>query len=80
MFLMKKIQMKTSPYTLHLLRKSPYSVLIRENTDQKKLRIWTLFMQCYYQRKAPFQSHKRHSKHVIIYICKNKFILAICFV
>ena len=24
--------------------KSPYSVGIRENTDQKKLRIWTLFM------------------------------------
>ena len=26
-----------------LLRKSPYSVRIQENTDQKKLRIWTLF-------------------------------------
>ena len=25
-----------------LLRKSPYSVLILKNTDQKKLRIWTL--------------------------------------
>ena len=25
--------------------KSPYSVRIRENTDQKKLRIWTLFTQ-----------------------------------
>ena len=25
---------------------SPYSVRMRENTDQKKLRIWTLFMQC----------------------------------
>ena len=25
--------------------KSPYSVRIRESTDQKKLRIWTLFMQ-----------------------------------
>ena len=30
----------------HLLRKSPYSVRIRENTDQKKLRIWTIFTQC----------------------------------
>ena len=29
-----------------LLRKSPYSVRIQENTDQKKLHIWTLFMQC----------------------------------
>ena len=24
---------------------SPYSVQMRENTDQKKLRIWTLFTQ-----------------------------------
>ena len=28
------------------LRKSPYSVWIQENTDQKKLRIWTFFTQC----------------------------------
>ena len=28
-----------------LLRKSPYSVRMQENTDQKKLRIWTLFTQ-----------------------------------
>ena len=28
------------------LRKSPYSVQIQENTDQKKLRIWTLFTHC----------------------------------
>ena len=26
-----------------LLRKSPYSIRIQENTDPKKLRIWTLF-------------------------------------
>ena len=25
---------------------SPYSVRMRENTDQKKLRIWTLFTLC----------------------------------
>ena len=25
---------------------SPYSVRMRENTDQKKIRIWTLFRQC----------------------------------
>ena len=25
---------------------SPYSVQMLENTDQKKLRIWTHFMQC----------------------------------
>ena len=31
---------------------SPYSVRMRENTDQKKFRIWTLFTQCkvYWQR------------------------------
>ena len=28
-----------------LLRKYPYSVRIRENKDQKKLRTWTLFTQ-----------------------------------
>ena len=28
--------------------KSPYSVQIQKNTDQKKLRIWTLFTQCAY--------------------------------
>ena len=29
----------------NLLRKSPYSVQIQENTDQKELRIWTLSTQ-----------------------------------
>ena len=29
----------------YLLRKFPYSIRIWENTDQKKLRIWTLFKQ-----------------------------------
>ena len=29
----------------HCLSISPYSVRMRENTDQKKLRIWTLFVQ-----------------------------------
>ena len=31
-------------------RKSPYSVRIQENTDQKKIRIWTLFTQCIRER------------------------------
>ena len=31
---------------IRILRISPYSVRMRENTDQKKLRIWTLFTQC----------------------------------
>ena len=31
-----------------ILRTSPYSVRKRENTDQKKLRIWTLFTQFFF--------------------------------
>ena len=31
-----------------ILRISPYSARKRENTDQKKLRIWKLFTQCSY--------------------------------
>ena len=34
-----------SYYIGDLLSKSPYSVQMQENTDQKKLRIWTLFTQ-----------------------------------
>ena len=34
-----------------LLRKSPYLVRIRENTDQKKLRIWTLFTELFLSKK-----------------------------
>ena len=30
---------------------SPYAVRMRENTDQIKLRIWTLFTQCLCQKK-----------------------------
>ena len=30
-----------------LLRKFPYLIRIQENMDQKKLRIWTLFTQCW---------------------------------
>ena len=37
---------------LSLLRKSPYSVRIRENTEQKKRRIWTFFNSSgYFQSK-----------------------------
>ena len=33
----------------YLIRKSPYLVRIHGNTDQKKLRIWTLFTHLYIQ-------------------------------
>ena len=38
-----------------IFRISPYSVRIWQNTDQKKLRIWTLFMQC---TLSPIQTRK----------------------
>ena len=48
---------------------SPYSVRVRENTDQKKLRIWTLFAQlsgsCY--NKTPY------SKVFLKYSCLNRW-------
>ena len=37
-----------------LLRESLYSIRVQENTDQKKLRIWTLFTQC----EASIQSQR----------------------
>ena len=37
-----------------LQSKSPYSVRIQENTDQKKLRIWTLFTECIFLLKRCF--------------------------
>ena len=36
---------KESKYGVFLIRIFPYSVQMRENTDQKKLCIWTLFTQ-----------------------------------
>ena len=36
-----------SPLCSYIPRKSPYSVRIQENTDQKKLRMWTLWKQWY---------------------------------
>ena len=36
---------------------SPYSVRIQENTDQKKLRIWTLFTQCNLQKTLDIINH-----------------------
>ena len=46
---MSKNRVFSGPYFpllgLNLLRKSSYSVQIRENAEQKKLRIWTLFTQ-----------------------------------
>ena len=39
-----------------LIRKFPYLVRIQDNTDQKKLRVWTISTQCY-SLKHFFQTH-----------------------
>ena len=44
-------------FELKLRSKSPYSVRIWENTDQKKLRIWTLFTQCVMFRSSLHDHH-----------------------
>ena len=45
----------------YLLRKSPYSVRIHGKTDQKYLRIWTLFMQWYLYRIYAISYYIIHS-------------------
>ena len=54
-----------------LLRKSPSSVRIWENTDQKKLCIWTLFTQCHLMTKFP----KIEFKYVSLYLFEFKILL-----
>ena len=48
------------PVLDYLLRKSPYSVRIRENADQEKLRNWTLFTQWYLNKPAAFSFRFRY--------------------
>ena len=38
---------------------TPYSVRMRENTDRKKLPIWTLFTQCILQAKKNKKKNSR---------------------
>ena len=52
---MKSVQIRSfsGPYfptfglNMDILRKSTYSVRMQENTDQKKIRIWTFFTECW---------------------------------
>ena len=46
-----------------LLRKYPYSARIWENTDQKKLHIWTLFTECLVSFHSNIQSTRRVNIH-----------------
>ena len=60
-----------------ILRISPYSVRIRENTDQKKLRIWTHFTQClsnYYFKKIVYYSEFNNSEYKYVGKLKPNFV------
>ena len=48
-----------------LLLKSPYSVRIRENTDQKELRVWTIFMQWFVPKT---KVEVKTDGHLIVFI------------
>ena len=53
---------------------SPYSVRMRENTDQKKLRIWTRFTQCmsYAQFiKMYYENQRLNNSYLIEILFKN---------
>ena len=51
--------LRISPYSVHI---SSYSVQLREDTDQKKLRIWTLFTQCKSPLSQIFKSREELMK------------------
>ena len=53
------------PYLDWIRNKSPYLVRIRENTDHKQLRIWTLFTRCIFSEvkyTTPFFLYKHERK------------------
>ena len=56
-------------FGLNAERKSPYSGRILENTDQKKLRIWTFFTQCLRHETVHIISH--YSFHLFFYYSQN---------
>ena len=56
-----------------ILRISPYSVRLRENTDQKKLRIGTLFTQWHFPNKGRIQDSTILSLHRKIHVRENQY-------
>ena len=60
-----------------ILRLSPYSVQMWENTDQKKLHIWTLFTQCHCLPHHLSHFHSIQHFHNCQYTCKDLCILTI---
>ena len=68
-----------------ILRISPHSVQMRENTDQKKPRIWALFTQCYIKsivktittnthNHITYAMHDLHVFHLLLYMAKFTII------
>ena len=65
------------PHSDWILRISPYSVQMLENTDQKKLCIWTLFTQwlCFLRRKLVL--HQAEYTELFISILEDPIIVEI---
>ena len=52
--------------------KSPYSFRMHENTDQKKLLIWTLFTQCH--SSCLLYTRPDHQTHFLLLALNNFFL------
>ena len=57
---------------IFLVRNFPYSVQMRENTDQKKLRMWTIFTQCTLSKVVLFSYR---IELVCIFLMQKKLLL-----
>ena len=57
-----------------LVRIFLYSVWIKENTDQKRLRIWTLFMQLVIQQRDSFFIPLWHSREFVLHCLERRKI------
>ena len=55
--------------------KSPYSVWVRENTDQKKIRIWTLFTQWEVLYLLIFQCYFESETQILMAVFDIRFLL-----
>ena len=57
-----------------LLHKFPYSVRMRENTDQKKLHIWTLFKQWCFAKEVQINISRRDSCWCQLFLASVKIL------
>ena len=61
------IQIRSRKNSVFGHRKSPYSFRIKENTDQKKLRIWTLFTRVLQAKRI-----KIHASYLTCKVANNR--------